>query len=102
MKIVLPFLLILIPAIWFYIKHYSKKATVLLESNIFLTQLYEAILQNDEYKANQVYTKFIKKAAYDAQYLVFLNNIPHTEKNEICIRYIKSRIEADYVEKNFR
>lgn len=95
MKIVLPFLLIIIPAIWFYIKHYSKKATVMLESNIFLTQLYESIVQNDEYKANDLFNKFFYKATRDPDYLLFLKNIPDNDKNQICMAYISARLEAD-------
>lgn len=93
MKIVIPFLLILIPGIWFYIKHYSKKATVHLESNIFLTQLYESIAQNDEYKANELFNKFFQKASKDSDYILFLKTIPLTEKNEVCMAYITARIE---------
>ena len=102
MKIVIPFLLILIPAIWFYIKHYSKKATVILESNMFLSQLYDALLHNDQFKANDLYNNFFQKASKDPEYLMFLKNIPYNSKNQVCMAYIESRIESEYVEGNLR
>ena len=90
MKAVLGLLLVLVPFVWFYVKHYSKKLTLRMETNLFLDRLYEALLREDAELAMSLYSRFFQKVGDDMAYAVYLGNLPPTPRNNACLSFMRA------------
>lgn len=90
MKAVLGLLLVLVPFVWFYVKHYSKKLALRMETNLYLDRLYEALLREDAELAMSLYSRFFQKFGDDIDYAVYIGNLPATPRNSACISFMRA------------
>ena len=89
MKAVLGLLLLVVPFVWFYVKHYSKKGYVRMQTSMFLDKLYAELQSENITGASRLVIDFLNKASEDMEYMHILNNLPLTPRNKLCFDFIE-------------
>lgn len=88
MKGILALLLVLLPAIWFYVKFYSRELSAKIQVKMHMDKMYEHIINYEWQEAGEECHILITKANTNPRISAILSNMPMTQKTAVCFEFI--------------
>lgn len=89
MKAVAALLFALVPLIWIYLKHYTKKANGFVQANLALERLDAQLVAGNWREAKVVFDSLILKTLQYPEVNAYFERLPMTERNKRCMLYMK-------------